>query len=240
MLDDKNVDGISVATTNHWHALAGIWAAQAGKYATLEKPGTHNVFEGRQLINAAKKYKVLIQHHAERRCFQGFKSAMDFPHSGGLGEIYLANGLCYKWHDTIGKIPNEPVPKGVHYDLWLGPAPKRPFSQNRFHYNWHWHWDYGNGDMGNQGVHQMDIARWSLNVHHPTIISSMGAYVMFVDDQEMPNIQMSVFEFPNPNGSEDKTKTLQFEVRHWITNHEGGFGEGDSNNIGNLFHGIFV
>ena len=237
MLDEKHLDAISVATTNHWHALAGIWAAQAGKHATLEKPGTHNVFEGRQLINAAKKYDVLIQHHAERRCFPGFKSAMDFLHSGGLGEVYLAKGLCYKWRDTIGKTPNEPVPEGVHYDLWLGPAPKRPFSQNRFHYNWHWYWDYGNGDMGNQGVHQMDIARWGLNVQHPTNISSMGAHVMFDDDQETPNIQMSIFEFPNPDGGGDKKKTLQFEVRHWITNHEGGIGEGGSNTIGNLFYG---
>jgi predicted dehydrogenase len=237
LLDDKDIDAISVATPNHWHALAGIWAAQAGKHATLEKPGTHNVFEGRQLIKAAEKYNTLIQHHAERRCFPGFQSAVEFLHSGGLGEVYMAKGLCYKWRKTIGKETDAPVPEGVDYDLWLGPAPKRPFNPNRFHYNWHWHWDYGNGDLGNQGAHQMDIARWGLGVKHPTVISSLGGHYMFDDDQETPNTQISVFEYPNEKGGGDKKKMMQFEVRHWITNHEGGIGEGSSNNIGNLFYG---
>ncbi len=237
LLENKDIDAISVATPNHWHALAGIWAAQAGKHSTLEKPGTHNIFEGRQLIRAAERYGVLIQHHAERRCFPGFKSAMDFLRQGGLGEVYLAKGLCYKRRDTIGKERETTVPKGVNYDLWLGPAQKRPFSPNRFHYNWHWHWDYGNGDMGNQGVHQMDIARWGLGVQHPTKISSMGGHFMFDDDQETPNTQMSVFEFDSSLGAGDRKKMLQFEVRHWITNDEGGIGEGGINTIGNLFYG---
>ncbi|MEX2564607.1 MAG: Gfo/Idh/MocA family oxidoreductase [Cyclobacteriaceae bacterium] len=237
LLEDKEIDAISVASPNHWHALSGIWAAQAGKHATLEKPGTHNVFEGRQLIKAAQKYQTLIQHHAERRSFPGFQSAMNFLHSGGLGEVYLAKGLCYKWRDTIGKMEDGIVPQGVDYDLWLGPAPKRPFNPNRFHYNWHWHWDYGNGDMGNQGAHQMDIARWGLGVKHPSVISSMGGHFMFDDDQETPNTQIAVFEFPTGEGGGDKKKMLQFEVRHWISNHEGGIGEGASNNIGNLFYG---
>lgn len=237
LLDDKDIDAISVATPNHWHALAGIWAAQAGKHSSLEKPGTHNVFEGRQLINAARKYGTLIQHHAERRSFSGFQSAMDFLHSGGLGEVYMAKGLCYKWRDTIGKTVDSPIPEGVDYDLWLGPAPDRPFNPNRFHYNWHWNWDYGNGDLGNQGAHQMDIARWGLGVKHPTVISSLGGHFMFDDDQETPNTQISVFEFPTNTGGGDKKKLLQFEVRHWISNHEGGIGEGSSNNIGNLFYG---
>ena len=237
LLEDKDIDAISVATPNHWHALSGIWAAQAGKHSTLEKPGTHNVFEGRQLIKAAIKYNKLIQHHAERRSFTGFQSAMNFLHTGGLGEVYMAKGLCYKWRDTIGKMKDEIVPKGVDYDLWLGPAPKRPFNPNRFHYNWHWHWDSGNGDLGNQGAHQMDIARWGLGVKHPTVISSIGGHFMFDDDQETPNTQISVFEFPSEGGEGDKKKLLQFEVRHWISNHEGGIGEGSSNNIGNLFYG---
>ena len=237
LLDDKDIDAISVATPNHWHALAGLWAVQAGKHATLEKPGTHNVFEGRQLIKAAQKYNRLIQHHAERRSFAGFQSAMDFLHNGGLGEVYMAKGLCYKWRDTIGKKADAPIPKGVDYDLWLGPAPQRPFNPNRFHYNWHWHWDYGNGDLGNQGAHQMDIARWGLGVKHPAVISSLGGHFMFDDDQETPNTQIAVFEYPNNEGGGDKKKILQFEVRHWITNHEGGIGEGASNTIGNLFYG---
>lgn len=237
LLDAGDIDAISVATPNHWHALAAFWAVQSGKHAAVEKPGTHNVFEGRQLIKASRKYDRLIQHHAERRTYQGFREAMQFLHEGGLGEVYLAKGLCYKWRDSIGHTPEEPVPQGVHYDLWLGPAPERPFSRNRFHYNWHWHWDYGNGDIGNQGAHQMDIARWGLNVTLPTKISSLGGHFLFDDDQETPNTQIAVFEFPNPGGGGDKKKILQFEVRHWITNHEGGFGEGPSNCIGNLFYG---
>lgn len=237
LLDDQDIDAISVASPNHWHALSGIWAAQAGKHSTLEKPGTHNVFEGRQLINAAQRYNVLIQHHAERRSFSGFQSAMEFLHNGGLGEVYMAKGLCYKWRDTIGKKADAPVPEGVDYDLWLGPARKRPFNPNRFHYEWHWNWEYGNGDMGNQGAHQMDIARWGLGVQHPTVISSLGGHFMFDDDQQTPNTQMAIFEFPNEDGGGDKKKLLQFEVRHWISNHEGGIGEGADNTIGNLFYG---
>ncbi len=237
LIDDRSIDAVSVATPNHWHALAAFWAVQNGKHAAIEKPGTHNYFEGQQLIKASKKYDRLIQHHGERRSFDGFKSAMKFLHEGGLGEVYLAKGLCYKWRNTIGRQPEEPVPTGVHYDLWLGPASKRPFTRNRFHYNWHWHWDYGNGDLGNQGAHQMDIARWGLDVTLPTNISSMGGHFMFDDDQETANTQMSMFTFPNPDGKGDKKKMLQFEVRHWITNHEGGIGEGASNTIGNLFYG---
>ena len=237
MLEDKNIDAISVATPNHWHALAGYWAVQAGKHATLEKPGTHNVYEGQQLIKAAKRYGKLIQHHAERRCFTGCQSAIKFLKEGGLGEVYMAKGLCYKWRDTIGRKLESTPPTGVNYDLWLGPAPGRPFTDNRFHYNWHWHWDYGNGDLGNQGAHQMDIARWGLGVGLPTRVSSMGGHYMFDDDQETPNTQTALYEFPNPNGGGDKKKLMQFEVRHWMTNYEGDLGKAPGNNIGNIFYG---
>jgi len=236
LLEDPTIDAIAVATPNHWHALAGFWAAQAGKHATLEKPATHNYFEGTKLIEASRKYDVLIQQHAERRSYRGFQDAVAFMRQGGLGEIYLAKGICYKWRNTIKRTPNGAVPAGVDYNLWLGPAPTRPFSRNRFHYNWHWHWDYGNGDLGNQGAHQMDIARWGLGVTHPTKISSMGGHFMFDDDQETANTQMCLYEFPNPNGGGDKKCMLQFEVRHWITNNEAGLDKAD-NIIGNLFYG---
>ena len=237
LLDDKSIDAISVATPNHWHALAGIWACQAGKHAHIEKPFTHNVFEGQKLIEAAKKYKRIVHHGTESRSSKVYQEAMDLMRAGGLGEVYMAKGTCYKWRNTIKHTADERVPAGVHYDLWLGPAPKRPFSRNRFHYNWHWHWDYGNGDIGNQGVHEMDIARWGLGVTLPTKVMSMGAHVMFDDDQETPNVQMAMFEFPNPKGGGDKKKVLQFEVRHWITNYEGGFAGPPGNNIGNIFYG---
>ena len=246
LYENKDIDAVAIVTPNHWHALASIWALQAGKHVTVEKPSCHNIYEGQKLIEAADKYKLIVQDGAEQRsnpCAQGMA---EYLHSGKLGEVYMAKGLCYKWRDTIGKTPEEPVPPGVDYDLWLGPAKKRPFTKNRFHYNWHWNWDYGNGDMGNQGVHEMDIARWGLGVTLPTRISASGGHFMFDDDQETPNDLITVFEFPNPEGGGDKKKILQFEVRHWITNKEGIKGDApegynymisSDNSIGNMFYG---
>ena len=237
LLEDKDIDAISVATPNHWHALAGVWACQAGKHAHIEKPLTHNIFEGQKLIEAARKYKRIVHHGTESRSSEAYQQAVKFLRNGGLGEVYMAKGMCYKWRKTIERTPDEPVPPGVHYGLWLGPAPNRPFSKNRFHYNWHWHWDYGNGDIGNAGAHQIDIARWGLGVTLPTKIVSMGGHFMFDDDQETANAQIAVFEFPNANGGGDKKRILQFEVRHWITNYEGGCGEPPQNNNGAIFYG---
>lgn len=247
LYEDKDIDAVSVTTPNHWHTLASIWAIQAGKHVSVEKPCCHNFNEGRKLVEAAEKYKVIVQDGAEQRSNPCAQSMAEFLHTGKLGEVYMAKGLCYKWRNTIGKTPEEPVPAGVDYDLWLGPAPKRPFSKNRFHYNWHWNWDYGNGDMGNQGVHEMDIARWGLGVTLPTRISAVGGHFMFDDDQQTPNDLITVFEFPNPEGAGDKKKILQFEVRHWITNREGINSENpqqdntymvsSDNTVGNLFFG---
>ncbi len=246
LYEDKDIDAVSIVTPNHWHALASIWALQAGKHVSVEKPCCYNFYEGRKLVEAAEKYKLIVQDGAEQRSNPCGKSMAEFLHQGKLGEVYMAKGLCYKWRDTIGKTPDEPVPAGVDYDLWLGPAPKRPFSKNRFHYNWHWNWDYGNGDMGNQGVHEMDIARWGLNVTLPSKISAMGGHFMFDDDQQTPNDMVAVFEFPNPQGGGDKKKILQFEVRHWITNREGikndnpasdAYMVSAENTVGNLFFG---
>ena len=246
LYEDKDIDAVSIATPNHWHALASIWALQAGKHVSVEKPCCHNFFEGKKLVEAADKYKLIVQDGAEQRSNPCARSMAEFLHGGNLGELYMGKGLCYKWRDTIGNTPDEPVPAGVDYDLWLGPAPKRPFSINRFHYNWHWNWDYGNGDMGNQGVHEMDIARWGLNVTLPEKISAVGGHFMFDDDQNTPNTLIAVFEFPNPSGGGDKKKIIQFEVRHWITNREGIKSENPKadaymvsadNVIGNLFFG---
>lgn len=247
LYEDKEIDAVSIVTPNHWHALAAIWAIQAGKHVSVEKPCCHNFYEGRKLVEAADKYAdIIVQDGAEQRSNPCAQSMAEYLHGGQLGEVYMAKGLCYKWRDTIGKTPDGPVPKGIDYDLWLGPAPKRPFSKNRFHYNWHWNWDYGNGDMGNQGVHEMDIARWGLGVTLPTRISAVGGHFMFDDDQETPNGLIAVFEFPNPDGGSDKKKVLQFEVRHWITNREGVNSErphgndymvSSDNTVGNLFYG---
>ncbi len=271
LFEDKSVDAVSVVTPNHWHALAGIWAIQAGKHASIEKPSCHTIEEGKKLIEAARKYNVVVQDGAEQRSNPGAQSAVQFMSDGKLGEVYMAKGVCYKWRDSIGKYPDGymredenyastvdskswigPFTKSymdkVDYNMWLGPAPERPFNRNRFHYNWHWNWDYGNGDMGNQGVHEMDVARWGLGVKLPTKVSSIGGHMMFDDDQQTPNVQMVMFEFPNPEGGGDKKKILQFEVRHWMTNPEGNhLGSGapltntymtsSTNVVGNIFYG---
>jgi len=237
LLEDKSIDAISIATPNHWHSLIGIWACQAGKDVYCEKPCSHDIFEGRQLVRAAEKYNRIVQHGTNSRSVPAVREAMDKMREGLIGDVYMSRGLCFKWRDTIGHASEEPVPAGVHYDLWTGPAELLPFTRNRFHYNWHWNWNYGNGDIGNQGIHEMDIARWGLGVKYPTKVSSMGAHFMFDDDQQTPNTMVSTFEFDEGG----KKKMLVFEVRHWMSNHEAGIGEGvkhkDPNTIGNLFYG---
>jgi hypothetical protein len=143
--------------------------------------------------------------------------------NGTIGDVYLARALCYKWRNTIGHTPESQVPAGVNYDLWTGPAPLKPFTKNRFHYNWHWIWDTGNGEIGNQAIHEIDIARWGLGVRFPTLISATGGHFMFEDDQETPNILNAVYYFESADG---KRKMMEVEVRPWITNHEAEIGSG--------------
>jgi predicted dehydrogenase len=245
LIEDKSVDAISIATPNHWHSLMAIWACQAGKDVYVEKPCSHNLWEGRQLVRAAEKYNRIVQHGTQIRSAPSIQEAIKRLHEGAIGEVYLARGLCFKLRDTIGHAPEESVPAGVHYDLWTGPAALKPFTRNRFHYNWHWSWDTGNGDLGNQGVHQMDVARWGLGLKFPDRISAVGGHFIFDDDQQTPNTLNCAFEFELPAG---KRKMLEFEVRHGITNNEAGIGRGDlvaskhrffghHNTIGNIFYG---
>jgi predicted dehydrogenase len=232
LFDDKEVDAVSFATPNHWHALCGIWAMQAGKHAYIEKPCSHNIWEGRQLVKAARKYNRMCQHGTQARSCPAVREAVQKLKEGVIGELYLARGLCFKWRPSIGKVNGpQPIPQGIDYDLWLGPAQKKPLLRKSLHYDWHWQWDYGNGDMGNQGVHEMDLARWGLGVGLPTRIQASGEHFMFDDDQETPNTLLCTFEYPQQG------KILQFETRHWITNYEGGFGSNGDNNIGALFYG---
>ncbi len=234
LLDDKTIDAVSIASPNHWHTLQTIWACQAGKDVYVEKPCSHNVFESQQIVAAARKYDRIVQQGSQSRSSPALQEAVDRMRKGELGEVYMSRGLCFKWRDTIGRTPASPVPEGVDYDLWTGPAPKRAFTKNRFHYNWHWFWDTGNGDLGNQGIHEVDIARWGLGVTHPTKVSAIGGKFMFEDDQETPNTLTAAWEF-DVNGV---TRMMNFEVRHWITNHEAGInGEKPGNTIGNEFYG---
>lgn len=238
LLENKEIDAISIATPNHSHTLQTIWGLQAGKHVYVEKPCSHNVFEAKQIVAAARKHpKLFVQHGVNARSHAGPIEAVQKMREGLIGDVYMARGLCFKFRNTIGRTPVEPVPAGVHYDLWLGPAPKRDFTKNRFHYNWHWFWDYGNGDIGNQGIHEIDIARWGLGVKYPTKVSAMGGHFMFDDDQETPNTIAATYEFRDGG----KKRMMVFEVRHWYSNHEAGIGEGgrrpDGNTVGNLFYG---
>jgi predicted dehydrogenase len=234
MLEDKNIDAVSIASPNHWHTLMTIWACQAGKDVYVEKPCSHNVFESQQIVAAARKYNRMVQMGSQIRSSAAVQEAMQKLHAGEeYGDIYMARGLCFKWRDTIGRTPESEAPAGVDYDLWTGPAPRRPFTKNRFHYNWHWFWDTGNGDIGNQGIHEVDIARWGLGVTYPTKVSAMGGKFMFDDDQETPNVIAANYEF-EVNG---KKRFMEFEVRHWLTNPEAEMSRTATNNIGNTFYG---
>ena len=223
LLEDKEIDAISIATPNHWHSLIAIWACQAGKDVYVEKPCSHNWFEGRQLVRAVQKYNRICQHGSQSRSNPGMIEAIHHLSDGTIGDVYLARAICYKWRPSIGRAKEEPVPAGVNYDLWTGPAPLKPFTRNRFHYNWHWIWDTGNGEVGNQAIHEIDIARWGLGLDFPISVSAMGGHFMFDDDQETPNTLCASFCFLDSKG---KRKMLELEVRHWITNHEAEIGTG--------------
>ncbi len=255
LLDDKSIDAVSIATPNHWHSLMAIWACQAGKDVYVEKPCSHNLWEGKQLVAASKQHNRIVQHGTQIRSAKAVREAVEKMRGGLIGDLYMSRGLCFKWRDTIGIQTPQEVPAGVDYDLWTGPAPKHVFTKNRFHYNWHWFWDYGNGDLGNQGVHQMDVARWGMGLGFPNKVSAIGGHFMFVDDQETPNTLNCAFEYKQPGG---KPKMISFEVRHWIANHEADIGTaslgspepkktvgkaklgptaGVHNTIGNIFYG---
>ena len=248
VLDDKDIDAIVVAIPNHWHALATVWGLQAGKHVYIEKPASHTVWEGRRMIEATRRFNKIVQVGTMNRSRPAIKEAIKFMQDGGIGKVYMARGLCFKPRPSIGKYPDGPMQPGeqyklnveattfeptydaqylskVDYDMWLGPAPKRPFNRNRFHYNWHWHWDYGNGDTGNQGPHQFDIARWGLGKQeHPVKVMSIGGYFGGESSQETPDMQTVMFQYAD--GS-----ILEFGTRGESTNDEGGV------RIGNIFYG---
>ena len=230
VLDDKEIHAVSFATPNHWHALGAIWACQAGKHVYVEKPATHNVWEGRKMIEASRKYDKRIQVGFQNRSVTNVMEAIKFLHEGGIGKVYMARGLCIKPRDSFGIAKDSNPPATLHYDRWLGPATWRPYNEKRSHYNWHWFWDTGNGDTGNQGPHQFDIARWGLNKNeHPISIYSTGGFYGIDRDecaQETPNTQSSVFKY------EDGTM-LEFETRGRYSNGESSL----DTKIGNIFYG---
>lgn len=223
--DDKDIDVVSIASPNHWHALSVIWACQAGKDVYVEKPGSHNIWEGRKMVEAADKYNRIVQHGVQLRSSPAVNEAIGLLRDGYIGRVYMARGLVFRWRPSIGDKGTSPVPEGIDYDLWTGPAQKRPFSENLVHYNWHWHWDYGNGDVGNQGIHETDLCMWGLDVGLPTHITSMGGKYLWDDAKETPEVLTSTYNYPEEN------KIIQFEVRPWCTNTEQGV------TVGNIFYG---
>ncbi|HXB72547.1 MAG TPA: Gfo/Idh/MocA family oxidoreductase, partial [Candidatus Acidoferrales bacterium] len=227
---DKSVDAVSITTPNHWHALATIWACQAGKDVYVEKPACYNVYEGQRMVEVARKTGRMVQVGTQSRSMPHQIQAMQALHSGIIGKLYLAKGLCFKRRVSIGHKADEPTPLGLNWDMFLGPAPLRPYNELRFRYNWHWFWDTGNGDIGNQGAHEMDIARWGLgDVTWPKSVVSTGGKFAYTDDQETPNTQWASFDYGD--------KELVFEVRGLPTGGEGGLPKSGNNYVGNLFYG---
>ena len=205
-LDDKNLDIVAVATPNHWHALAGIWAMQVGKDIYLEKPVSHNIFEGQQLIETARKYKKICQAGTQSRSLAGNIDAIDYIQSGQIGDVKLARGLCYNRRKAIGEKGIYEPPKSVDYNLWVGPAEMQPLTRPKLHYDWHWQYHWGNGDINNQGVHQMDIARWGLGVDSLSdSVISFGGRLGYIDAGDTANTQVAIHKFGE--------KTITFEIR---------------------------
>jgi predicted dehydrogenase len=225
VVEDKDIDIISIATPNHWHALAAIWALQNGKDVYVEKPVSHNVSEGRRIVEAARKYNKICQTGTQSRSGIGLREAMEYLHSGKMGKVTLARGLCYKPRGSIGKVNGEgKIPATVDYDLWCGPAPKHPLHREKLHYDWHWQWETGNGDLGNQGIHEMDKARWGLGKNTlPNSVVSVGGRFGYIDDGETANTQVCVYDYGDSQ--------LIFEVRGLKTDALKGA------KVGNIFYG---
>ena len=197
MLEDDSIDIVSIATPNHWHSLASLWSLQAGKHVYVEKPISHNVAEGRHVVELARQSGKIVQHGTQGRSHKAVRDAISWMRAGGLGRVQLARGLCYKRRTSIGKVdgPRQP-PETCDYDLWIGPSPMRPLMRRELHYDWHWVFETGNGDIGNQGVHQMDIARWGLGKNeHPQRVVTCGGRVGYDDDGTTPNTQISLYDY---------------------------------------------
>ena len=250
VLEDKSIDAVSIVVPNHWHALAAVLACQAGKHVYVEKPASHNIWEGRRMIEAARKYGRHMQVGLNNRSSVNVREAIAFMHGGGIGPLFMARSLCFKARDSYGMSSDSEPPATFHYDRWLGPAPWRPYNEKRGHYNWHWYWDTGNGDTGNTGPHQLDIARWGLakNEHPVSVYSAGGLYGFRQDDgaptpakhvygdvdtfghdktsQETPNTQTATYTYADGT-------LLEMETRGRYTNNEGSQGQ----EVGNLFFG---
>lgn len=207
LFDDPEVDAVVIATPDHWHAPATILGCDAGKDVYVEKPASHNIREGRLMVQAARSNKRIVQVGTQARSRGSTIRGIEYANSGKIGKVLMAKAWNVQMRDDIGHKEDSPVPEGLDYDTWLGPAPWIPFNENRFHYKWHWHWHFGTGDAGNDGAHQLDIARWALGENYPKIISGMGRKVYFNDDQQTPDTMNVTFDYGD--------KALIWEMRIW-------------------------
>jgi predicted dehydrogenase len=219
VLDDHSIDAVTIATCNHWHALATIWACQAGKHVYVEKPVCHDFFEGTQMVAASRKYGRIVQGGTQRRSSGQVTKAIQALHEGVIGQVYMARCIHYQRRDSLPFRDSENPPSTLNWDLWVGPGPMRQFDRNLVHYNWHWFWDYGNGELGNNGIHYIDLARWGLNRQLPSTIYSSGGRFGYHDQAQTPNTQLTTFRF-------DDGVELIAEIRGRFTNTEAGVESG--------------
>jgi predicted dehydrogenase len=237
VFDDKTIDAVSFATPNHWHALGTIWACQAGKDVYVEKPASHNIFEGRIMVAAARKHNRIVQHGTQCRSSPKIREGIEKLHKGAIGRVYMARGMAYKVRNAIGKIPTGKPPAGLDTDRWFGPAPVKDYAVRLNAAQWHSLWDYGNGEIGNQGVHQMDVIRWGLQLdQHPNRVQSMGGSYVHKADQQTPTVQTATFQYPG------RDILVDFAVRDWYTPCEAGIGDrypfvDGKNAVGVIFFG---
>lgn len=223
LLDDKSIDTVSIATPDHWHTPVALAALMAGKHVYVEKPCSHTLEESYLLAKAATETKLCVQHGTQRRGNSAVMDAIQFLRDGGIGKVLFAKAINHQRRGPIGRASITDPPPGVNYDLWLGPAPKHAFTENRWHYQWHWFWDYGTGDFGNDGVHQVDVARWGLGVDYPKRFTCSGGQLWYDDDHETPDTINCTFEYDDAY--------LMFEQRLWTPYKL----EGHDN--GNVFYG---
>lgn len=216
IIEDPEIDAIIITCCNHWHALAAVWACQAGKHAYVEKPVAHNLFEGRKLVEAARKYNCVVQGGTQHRSNPRIQKAVRLLREGVIGQLYMARWIIAAHRPPIGFQPAEQPPHWLHWDLWLGPAPQQPYHRNLVHYNWHWFWDFGNGEMGNNGAHFMDVARWGLGKRLPSKVHSVGGRYGYKDQAQTPNTQTATFQY-------DDGTLLACDIRGVYTGEESGW-----------------
>jgi len=221
LLEIKSVDAIVVATPDHWHALATIWGCQAGKHVYVEKPVSHNIGEGRRMVEASRRHNRVVQTGTQSRSVPHMIEAIDYVRSGKIGKVHMARAFNSQLRRRVNAVADAKPPATLDWEIWQGPAPERPFNSNRYSYGWRWYWEYGTGDMGNDGVHDLDIARWGLGVESPSLVTGFGTKTLFKGDtQETPDTQTVSFHFAEAD------KVLLYDQKLWAPYHMEGYENG--------------